>query len=81
MQWEKIGANWERMRVLARERWPKLSDKDVDLVEGDREELITVLEQRYNWDRARADREVRTWQESDQQAPSLNRPQSLRRAS
>lgn len=81
MQWEKIAANWERMRVLARERWPKLTDKDVDLIEGDREELITTLESRYKWDHTRASKEVQTWQESDQQPPSLNRPESLRRAS
>lgn len=81
MQWERIAANWERMRVLARERWSKLSDKDVDLVEGDRDELIAILQQRYPWDRTRAEKEVQTWQESDQYPPSLNRPQSLRRAS
>lgn len=80
MEWERIADNWERMRVLARERWPKLTDKDVDMVEGDREELIALLEQRYHWERYRAEAEVRTWQVSDTQPPSLNRPTSLRKA-
>ena len=80
MRWEQIAANWEWTRALARERWARLSDRDVDLVEGDREELIVTLEQRYGWDRSRAAKEVKSWQESDQHPPSLNRPESLHRA-
>lgn len=79
MLWKQIANNWERMQVLAHERWNKLSERDLDSVEGDREELLVLLEQRYRWDRARADREVQSWQESDQRPPSLNRPESLGR--
>ncbi len=80
MEWARIAENWERMRVLARERWPRLSDKDLDLVEGDRTELIALLETRYGWDTERATHEVGTWQESDTHPPSFNRPESLRDA-
>ncbi len=80
MEWARIAENWERMRVLARERWPKLSDRDLDLIEGDRNELIALLETRYSWDNERASHEVQTWQESDTQPPSFNRPESLRDA-
>ena len=80
MKWERIGANWERMQVLARERWPKLTGNDVDLIEGDREELLTTLEHRYGWDHERAEHEVLSWEKSDTQPPSLNRPYSLRKA-
>ncbi len=79
MQWKQIAKNWDRMKVVARERWTKLSDRDVDLVEGDRGELLVMLEERYGWDRERADREIRSWQESDQRPLSLNRPESLHR--
>lgn len=81
MQWEKIKGNWERMQVVARERWAKLTFRDVELIDGEREELIAVLAWRYKWDRTRAEKEVQAWQESDRHAPSLTRPNTLQRAS
>jgi hypothetical protein len=81
MEWEKIGTNWERMQVVAHERWRRLSSSDLELIDGDREELVVMLVQRYKWDSERAEKEVQAWQQSDQHAPSLTRPNSLRRVS
>ncbi len=74
MQWKKIAANWERMSVVARERWRSLTSADTELVDGNREDLIEVLARRYKWDRERAESEVQAWQDSDTYAPSLTRP-------
>lgn len=79
MKWEPIARNWERMKFLARDRWGKLSDRDLDLIDGDREELIVTLAERYKWPRERAENEVHEWQESDTRPPSFNRPESLRK--
>lgn len=80
MKWEQIARNWDRMKTLARERWGKLSDRDVELVEGDRAELAQTLMGRYKWPKERAEIEVQEWQESGTRPPSFNRPESLRKA-
>ncbi len=79
MKWDQIAHNWERTRFLARDRWSKLSDRDLDLIDGEREELIETLAERYKWPRERAENEVQEWQESDTRPPSFNRPESLRK--
>ncbi len=74
MQWKNIGKNWERMAVVARERWSQLTEGDTELVDGNREDLVEVLARRYKWDLDRAESEVRAWENSDKYAPSLTRP-------
>jgi uncharacterized protein YjbJ (UPF0337 family) len=80
MKWDQISRNWERMKVLARERWAKLGDRDLELIDGDRHELILVLAERYKWPRQRAELEVQDWQGRGVRPPSFNPPQSLRKA-
>jgi uncharacterized protein YjbJ (UPF0337 family) len=80
MKWDHIARTWERMKVLAQERWSKLGDRDLELIDGDREELILMLGERYKWPRERAALEVQDWQKSGVRPPSFNRPESLRKA-
>ena len=81
MKWDQIAEQWSRMSRSAKERWNKLSDADLELIEGDQEELIARLEQRYGWPREKAENEVHDWaQVAGVHPSSFNRPDSLKKA-
>ena len=58
MNWDRIEGNWVEFKGKVRERWGKLTDDDLDVVSGKREQLIGVLQNRYGVARDALEREV-----------------------
>lgn len=63
MNWQRIRGDWKQFRGQIKERWSDLTDKDLDRIEGQRDQLIERIEDRYGVNRERAEREVREWEE------------------
>lgn len=47
MNWNEIQGRWVEIRGRVRERWGKLTDDDLDVIAGKRDQLVGVLQQRY----------------------------------
>ncbi len=47
MDWNKIEGNWKQWKGRAKEQWGKLSDDDLDRIEGKRDRLVGYLQERY----------------------------------
>jgi uncharacterized protein YjbJ (UPF0337 family) len=47
MTWEQIGGNWKQFKGRIRERWAKLTDADLDMVNGQRERLVSHIQEKY----------------------------------
>ncbi|HEY9382646.1 MAG TPA: CsbD family protein [Gemmatimonadales bacterium] len=62
MNWDRIEGNWVEFKGKVRERWGKLTDDDLDVVSGKREQLIGVLQNRYGVARDALEREVREFE-------------------
>ena len=58
MNWDKIEGEWDTLKGKVKEKWAKLTDDDVKLVEGKKDKLIGVLKERYGHARDVAEREV-----------------------
>lgn len=43
--------NWSEMRGRISDWWSKLTDDDLDMIDGDQEQLIAVLQERYGYTR------------------------------
>jgi uncharacterized protein YjbJ (UPF0337 family) len=39
MDWNRIEGNWKQLRGAAKEQWGKLTDEDLHVIEGRREQL------------------------------------------
>lgn len=62
MNWDHVEGKWQRLRGRVREQWGKLTDDDVDVIAGKREQLIGLLQQRYGTARDEIERQVRDFE-------------------
>jgi uncharacterized protein YjbJ (UPF0337 family) len=53
-----LKGKWRQIKGEVKSRWGKLTDDDVDRVEGDAEKLIGRVQERYGYQREEAQREV-----------------------
>lgn len=65
MNWDRIEGNWKQFRGMVKEKWGKLTDDDLDVIEGKRDKLAGKIQERYGMAKDAADREIdeaaRTW--------------------
>lgn len=58
MNWNRIAGNWKQLKGEVRERWGKLTDDDVDVIAGKREQLEGKLQTAYGYTLDKAKKEV-----------------------
>ena len=51
-------SQWNQLRGKVKEKWGKLTDDNLDMVEGKVEQLIGVVQEKYELTRAKAEAEV-----------------------
>ncbi|MBB98661.1 MAG: hypothetical protein CML67_03865 [Rhodobacteraceae bacterium] len=61
MNWDQIQGNWKEFKGKAQAQWGKLTDDELDRVDGRRTELIGLLQQKYGQTREAAEREIDAW--------------------
>jgi uncharacterized protein YjbJ (UPF0337 family) len=61
MNWDQIEGGWVQFRGKVQEQWGKLTNDDLDVVKGRRDELVGRIQQRYGVAREEAERQVRDW--------------------
>ena len=58
MEKEDFKGKWDQFKGDVQKKWGKLTDDDLDVIEGDREKLIGKLQERHNTSREEAEREA-----------------------
>jgi uncharacterized protein YjbJ (UPF0337 family) len=53
-----IKGKWHQLKGEAKNQWGKLTDDDLDRIEGNSEKLVGVLQERYGYERQQAEQEV-----------------------
>lgn len=59
-------AKWKQLRGKAKEKWGKLSDDDLDKVEGQFDQLVGVVQEKYEMSRSKAEAEVNEFLTGDE---------------
>jgi len=63
-----IEGNWKELKGLVQERWGKLTDDDLNKIEGKRDQLIGQLQKAYGYKKEEAARELAKFE--DEHKPS-----------
>jgi uncharacterized protein YjbJ (UPF0337 family) len=58
MNWDLIKDNWTQVKNQAQQQWSKLTNVDLDVIEGKREALVDKIQERYGISKEQAEREV-----------------------
>jgi len=61
MNWDRIEGNWKQFSGKAQQQWGKLTNDDLNVVEGRRQELVGKIQERYGIAKDDAERQVDTW--------------------
>ncbi|KAF1684746.1 CsbD family protein [Pseudoxanthomonas taiwanensis] len=57
-----IAGNWKQLKGQMKAKWGDLTDDVFDVAEGNAEYLAGKLQERYGWEKDRAQREVRDFE-------------------
>jgi uncharacterized protein YjbJ (UPF0337 family) len=61
MNWDRVEGNWKQFKGKAQQQWGKLTDDDLDVIEGKRTELSGKLQARYGYAKDEAEKNIDTW--------------------
>jgi uncharacterized protein YjbJ (UPF0337 family) len=61
VNWDQIEGNWKQFKGTARQKWGKLTNDDLDVIEGRRQELAGRLQERYGVAKDEAERQIDGW--------------------
>ena len=64
MNWNQIKGNWKQVKGKVRETWGELTDDDLEVVRGERDQLIGKLQEKYGIAVEEAERQADRFAES-----------------
>ena len=64
MNSDQWSGNWKQFKGKVKEQWGKLTDDDLTVIEGKRDQLVGRIQERYGVAKEKAEEEVKTWERS-----------------
>lgn len=64
MNWDEIKGNWKQFTGKVKEKWGELTDDDLTVAEGERDQLVGALQKRYGYAKERAEEELNNFTSS-----------------
>ena len=61
MNWDQIEGQWHQVKGGIQAQWGKLTERDVQSIEGKKEVLLGVIQQRYGVLKDEAEKQVDEW--------------------
>jgi uncharacterized protein YjbJ (UPF0337 family) len=64
MNWDRVEGNWKKFSGTVREQWGKLTDDDLDVIEGRRETLSGRIQEIYGISQDEAERQIKRFEDT-----------------
>ena len=61
MNWDVVEGKWKQLKGDVKRQWGKLTDDDLDVIEGNRDKLVGKIQESYGIGKDDADRQVNDW--------------------
>jgi len=62
MNQDRIEGNWKQFKGKVKEQWGKLTDDDLDVIGGKRDQLLGRIQERHGVARDEAEKQVKNWE-------------------
>lgn len=62
MNKDEARGNWKQFKGKFKEKWGKLTDDDLTVIEGKRDQLVGKIQERYGYAKDEAERELKDWE-------------------
>jgi uncharacterized protein YjbJ (UPF0337 family) len=59
-----FAGNWKQIKGKVRSKWGKLTDDELDVIGGKREELVGKIQEKYGLEKDKAEEEVNKFESS-----------------
>lgn len=67
MNWDRIQGNWKQVKGKFKERWGRITDDQLDVIAGRRDQLVGIVQESYGIARDEAEQQVREWEAANEQ--------------
>ena len=61
MNWDRIEGNWKQVKGQVKQQWGKLTDDDIDVIAGKRDQLVGKIQEQYGIGKDEAEKQVDTF--------------------
>ena len=61
MNWDQVQGKWKQMKGSVKQQWGKLTDDDLEIIDGQKDKLVGRLQERYGITKEEAARQVGDW--------------------
>ena len=80
MNWDQVEGKWKQYKGQVKEKWGKLTDDDLDVIDGRRQQLVGKLQERYGTAREVAEKQVDEFAKSLREEEAVAEGRKARRA-
>lgn len=64
MNWDQIQGNWKQIKGKVKAKWGRLTDDELDVMAGARDQLVGKIQERYGIAREEAEKQVEEFRKS-----------------
>jgi uncharacterized protein YjbJ (UPF0337 family) len=61
MNWDRVEGNWKQLTGKVKEKWGKLTEDDLTVINGKQDQLVGRIQERYGIAKDEAERQVDSW--------------------
>jgi uncharacterized protein YjbJ (UPF0337 family) len=75
MNADRLEGNWKQIKGKVKERWGKLTDDDLDVIQGKRDQFLGRIQERYGIAREEAEKQVTVFLDNVEKSLEKSRAQ------
>jgi uncharacterized protein YjbJ (UPF0337 family) len=62
MNWDRIEGNWKQLKGSVKEQWGQLTDDQLDVIAGKRNNLVGKIQETYGISKDETEKQLAAWQ-------------------
>lgn len=62
MNWDRVESNWKQLKGSVKEQWGKLTDHQLDVIAGKRDQLVGRIQETYGVSKDEVEKQISEWQ-------------------